>query len=76
MKEIMWKKNAFEQLVMISPDQRETITYAAARLKDWPECGGVQHCTDSQHKLQVGRHHVQFEVNSAIEITNINYEVS
>jgi len=73
--DIVWDKKAFEQLVAIHPDQRTTITYAAARLKDWPECRGVQPCSEKQHKLKVGRYQVLFDVDSTIEINEINYEL-
>jgi len=74
-KDIVWEKKAFEQLVAIHPDQRTTITYAAAGLKNWPECFSVQPCSEKQYKLRVGRYHVMFDVNAAIEIKNINCEL-
>ena len=73
MYEVQWEKKAFKQLLAISHDQRKTITYAAAGLKNWPDCPGVERHTShkNQYELRLGRTHVLFNVDSAVRIISI-----
>lgn len=73
MYEVLWEKKAFKQLLAISHDQRTTIIFAAAGLKNWPECSGVKRLNGHQYqyRLRVGRYRVLFDVDSAVRIITI-----
>jgi len=59
--------------MIIAHDQRTTITYAAAALKNWPECRGVKRLVQHQYqyRLRVGRYRVFFNIDSAVKIIRI-----
>ncbi len=73
MYEVLWEKKAFKQLMAIEYAQRTTITYAVARLQNWPACSGVKRLAGHQYayRLRVGRYRVLFDVEAAVRIIRI-----
>ncbi len=73
MYDVLWEKKAFKQLMAIEYAQRTTITYAVARLQNWPACSGVKRLAGHQYayRLRVGRYRVLFDVEAAVRIIRI-----
>lgn len=71
---VAWKEKAYKQLKKIrNSRERETVYDAVGTLVNWPDCRNVKALTNHEHgyRLRVGRYRVLFDVQSTVQIIEI-----